>query len=134
MCNVWPCTNHSIHQAANNWDIRHLTHMVPSFVFSDCSLLSLKLLPNGVLTSLASFMLNLLRIFFTYSTYESFNVPLVLSLMILIPRICFAAPKSFIANCFDICFFILLIFSMLDPTMSISSNTMVKWYKNCQRT
>ena len=46
-----------------------------------------------MLTGLASFMLNLLRTFFTYSDCESFNVLLALSLLILMPRICFAAHK-----------------------------------------
>ncbi|KAK4566651.1 hypothetical protein RGQ29_002779 [Quercus rubra] len=41
-----------------------------SSVFGDCSLLSLKLLSKGVLTGLASFMLNLLRTFFTYSDFN----------------------------------------------------------------
>ena len=94
-------------------------------VLGDWSLHNLKWLTKGVLTGLALSMLNLLRTFFTYSVCESFKVHLALSLVILVPRICFALPKSFISNCFDNSIFRFLISSMLGPAMSISST-----YKN----
>ena len=102
MCNIRFGENHNIHQRTNSWGIGIL------FMFSiswsdlgDWSLLSLKWLSKGVLTCLALSILNLLKTFFTYFDCESFQVPLALSLVILIPRIYFALPKSFISNCFD---------------------------------
>ena len=57
--------------------------------------------------------------FFTYSSCESSMLSLVL--LILIPRICFAAPRSFIANSSDNLFFSLSISCRSASTISMSS-------------
>lgn len=72
-----------------------------SSVCGDYFLESLKWTPKGVLISLASCMLNLDNTWLMYLAWDHNKVLDLLSLLILIPRIYFAVPTSFFANCFN---------------------------------
>ncbi|KAJ0877910.1 hypothetical protein HanRHA438_Chr10g0433801 [Helianthus annuus] len=56
-----------------------------------------------------------------YFSWDSVTEPSFLLLVILIPSICLAGPKSFISNSLDICFFNLLISFISEPAINISS-------------
>lgn len=66
-------------------------------------------------------MLNLYWTFSTYFTWDNFSLYVLLFLMILIPKIFLARPKSFISNFSESCSFRPLLFSMFDHAINISS-------------
>ncbi|MFS8030661.1 hypothetical protein Hanom_Chr17g01536671 [Helianthus anomalus] len=71
---------------------------ISSFEEGQSLSVSLKLGVRGELTDLALSMLNLRSTFSMYCSCDMCNFFEALSLVIRIPRICFAGPKSFIEN------------------------------------
>ena len=69
-----------------------------SCAFGHISLANLKWLAKGILTTFASYILNIFNTLFIYSLWEKFKVLFFLSCVILTPRICLETPKSFIEN------------------------------------
>lgn len=70
-----------------------------SSICGQCFLYNLKwLIVRGVLTTLASLMLNLSNTLWMYLAWDNYKVLICLSLLILIPSIWFTIPKSFNSN------------------------------------
>ena len=96
-------------------------YSISSYVLGHISLVNLKWLAKGVLTGFAFCILNLSNTFSVYSPWDNVNLRFFLSLVILMPRIFFAAPKSLISNELDNFFLRIFISYILDTATSMSS-------------
>ena len=96
-------------------------HSISSYILGYISLVSFKWLAKGVLTSLTFCILNISNTFSMYSLRDNVNLFIFLSLVTLIPRICFATPKSFTTSELAHFLFNTFVYCMLDPATSMSS-------------
>ena len=99
MSYIRPSTYHGVHDRSYNISIGYIFHLSNiRFIYRTLLLLSLKWLANGSETDLELCMANLINIFSIYAVCFKYSTLLCLFLVISIPKILFACPRSFISN------------------------------------